>query len=434
MGFVLRYEELLTENPARGRDSGHLLACVLCGDGPQDELALRCRSCGGAIDAVHDMDRAGPTGQGNPLQAHFGLLPLRERSSITWLGEGNTPCFRSDSFGPSVGLSCLYLKNESANPTMSTKDRMASVGLSRFVELGVKKFVMASTGNSSTAYARGVQAISGIEMALFCGHHFRHRLNYPDHSSVRTYLVDGDFVATGAVARRFAERTGARAEGGFFNLARREGLKLAYLEAFDQMPRTPEYVFQAISSGMGLVGAYKGALEYRHLGRLDHLPRFVAAQQASCAPMAHAWAENAPGISGRHVVQEPNGPAEAILRGDPTSTYPYIRQVCLDSGGSVTAVANDDIRAVRSLLRRTEGLKVCHASATALAAAVRMRRQGVLSKTTPVLVNLTGADRTGWPTPADTHRVGAGWPEGPVDWDHITEAVPTGKGEHTCAR
>ena len=433
MGFALRYEELLGENPAGGRGAGHALACVLCGDTPEDELALRCASCGGAIDAVHDMDRALPMPGVNPLETYFGLLPLRERSSIMWLGEGDTPCFRSEHFGPQVGLSNLYLKNESANPTLSTKDRIASVGLSRFSELGVKRFVMASTGNSSTAYARGVQAVGGVEMALFCGHRFRHRLNYPDHSSVRTYLVGGDFVSTGRVARRFAEHTGALAEGGFFNLARREGLKLAYLEAFDQMPVGPEYVFQAVSSGMGLVGAYKGALEYRHLGLLDHLPRFVAAQQSSCAPMARAFAEKEPQIRDRHVVEEPTGPAEAILRGDPTRTYPYVRQVCLDSGGRITAADNDDIRAVRRLLRQTEGLHVCHAGATALAAAVRMRHGGALAENTPVLVNLTGADRAGWSTPTDYHEVDTDWPAGPIAWDRAPEAEAlAAKGGRTC--
>lgn len=434
MGFALLYEQLLADDPALDRPGGHVLACVLCGEKPDDELALRCESCDGAIDAVHDMSRAHPVAGADPLESYFGLLPLRDRAHLTWLGEGDTPCFRSEGFGPLVGLSNLYLKNEAANPTSSTKDRIASVGLSRFSELGVKRFVMASTGNSSTAYARGVQMVGGMEMALFCGDRFLHRLNYPDHPSVRTYAVQGDFVATGEVARRFAARTGARAEGGFFNLARREGLKLAYLEAFDQMPRRPEYVFQAVSSGMGLVGAYKGALEYRHLGRLEDLPRFVAVQQSSCAPMAHAFAEGSPVIADRHIVRDPGGPAEAILRGDPTRTYPYVRQVCLDSGGRITAADNDDVREIRALLLRTEGLNVCHAAATALAAAVRMRHEGTLHPDSTVLVNLTGADRAGRPAPTRYHRVDADWPDGPIDWDQDPDTgASEAKGARTCA-
>ncbi|MEE2041120.1 pyridoxal-phosphate dependent enzyme [Nocardiopsis sp. CT-R113] len=399
------------------RGCGFSLACVVCGRWKEDGPANRCHECGGAIDAIHDLGSVALETGRDPLRSYFDLLPLRSRSSLSWVGEGNTPCLPAEEFGRRVGLSRLVLKDESANPTRSTKDRIASVGLSRLTELGVKRFVMASTGNSSTSYARAVQLLGGIELALFCGRRFHHRLNYPDHDAVSTYLVEGDFVSAGAAARRFAERTGAFFEGGFFNLARREGLKLAYLEAFDQMSEPPEYVFQAVSSGMGLLGAYKGALEYRYLGRLPALPRFVAVQQETCAPMAHAYREGASSISERHVVSEPHGIAEAILRGDPTQTYPYIRHVCGTTGGRILAVDDTEIRAVRDLLEETEGVSVCYASATALAGVVRMRREGALPPDASVLVNLTGGDRTGWASPSRYRVVDARWPEGPVGWD-----------------
>ncbi|MFC4566055.1 pyridoxal-phosphate dependent enzyme [Nocardiopsis mangrovi] len=335
----------------------------------------------------------------SPLRRYFDLLPVRRRKNLFWFGDGNTPCHAAEGFGRRTGLPHLFLKNESTNPTRSTKDRIASVALSRFSELGVGHLVTASTGNSSTAYARGVQLIDGIEMALFCGRGYHHRLNYPDHPTVATHLVDGDGPAVAAAARRFAERTGAVCEGGFFNLARREGLKLAYLEAFDQLPEPPDYVFQAVGSGTGLLGGYKGAVEYRLLGRLPALPRFMAVQQEGCAPMAAAYREGALSIEPRHIVAAPRGPAEAILCGDPAASYPYVRHACRTSGGRILAVGTDEIRAVRDLLEETEGIQVCHASATALAGAVRMRREGVLPARARVLVNLTGGDRVGWPTP-----------------------------------
>jgi len=428
MSFALRYEQLMDDLAGARPNGGFALACVLCGRRPDDERTNRCHGCGGAIDAIYDLSTVALNGGRNPLERYFDLLPIRDKANVMWLGEGNTPCLPAGEFGRRVGIPRLVLKNESANPTRTTKDRIASVGLSRFAELGVRRFVMASTGNSSTAYACGVQAVAGMELALFCGHRFRHRLHYRDHAAVRTYLVDGDFVAAGTVARRFAERSGAFSEGGFFNLARREGLKLAYLEAFDQMDQ-PDHVFQAISSGMGLLGAYKGALEYRRLGRLHRIPAFVGVQQASCAPMAHAYGEGARAIAPHHIVAEPHGLAEAILRGDPTQTYPYIRHVCRSSGGAILAVDDREIRATRDLLRETEGLDVCHSSATALAGAVRMRREGRLAEDAVVLVNLTGGERVGWPTPTRCQIVDASWPPGPVDW-HAPAGVRTEDG--TC--
>ncbi len=182
-------------------------------------------------------------------------------------------------------------------------------------------------------------------------------------------------------------------EGGFFNLARREGLKTAYLEAFDAMPVQPDYVFQAVSSGMGLLGGFKGANEYRELGRMDRLPAFIAVQQESCAPMAHAFEDGADSISERHVVHNPSGVAYAILRGNPAGSYPYIRDLCLRSGGRILATSEPAIRQARALLRATAGVRVCFASATAFAGAIKAAREGVLSKDSVVLVNLTGADR-----------------------------------------
>ena len=399
MPILLRYQELMSDPPSAWRGQPFRYCCVLCGLQEDDPLLNRCVRCSGAIDAVYNLDRVEVRPMGNPLQRYFPLLPIHERASMLWLGEGDTPCFHAERLGEKVGLSRLFVKDETANPTRSTKDRIASIGLSRFSELGIKNLVVASTGNSSTAYARGVQEVGGFRLHVFVARCFLDRLNYLDHPDVNTYVVDGDFVAAGEVAQRFAARTDYFLEGGFFSLSRREGLKIAYLEAFDQMPVAPEYVFQAVSSGMGLLGAYKGALEYQRLGRITTVPRFVAVQQSSCAPMAHAYAQGEERISSRHVIRNPTGIAQAILRGDPTQSYPYVLSVCTASGGRVMAVDEHEIRQVRDLLAETEGIQVCFSGATALAGAMRLRTLGILPADAPTLVNLTGADRPPAPVP-----------------------------------
>lgn len=399
MSSFLRYEELM--GSVRGDDGGRTFAllCVLCGRPGTEDRQNRCADCGGAIDAVHDLRDVRIGQSPNPLLRYFDLLPLRGPASAAWLGEGNTPCIHAERLGAAVGLDRLYLKDEGANPTRSTKDRIASLGLSRFGEVGVKSLVIASTGNSSTAYARAAQLLGGVQLHVFCGSRFLSRLNYVDHPAVTTHLVAGGFDAAGAAAKRFATDEGIHFEGGFFSLSRREGLKLAYLEAFDQMPQPPAFVFQAVSSGMGLLGGYKGALEYHRLGRLPRVPSFVAVQQESCAPMVHAFRERAERITDEHIVRSPTGVAEAILRGDPTQSYPYIRAVCSDSGGTMTAVSESAIYAARQLLVEREGIRSCHAAAAALAGAIRLRAEGVLDADAPVLVNLTGADRPFAPVP-----------------------------------
>jgi threonine synthase len=406
MSSFLRYDELM--GSVHGDDGGRTFAlvCVLCGRPETEDRLNRCTDCGGAIDALHDLTDVQIRPSPNPLLRYFDLLPLRGPASAAWLGEGNTPCIHAERLGAAVGLDRLYLKDEGANPTRSTKDRIASLGLSRFGEVGVKALVIASTGNSSTAYARAAQLLGGVQLHVFCGTRFLPRLNYVDHPAVITHVVAGGFDAAGAVAKRFAADEGIHFEGGFFSLSRREGLKLAYLEAFDQMPQAPAFVFQAVSSGMGLLGGYKGALEYHRLGRLSRVPGFVAVQQESCAPMVRAFHERTEQIADEHIVRNPTGVAEAILRGNPTQSYRYIRAVCEDSGGTMTAVDESAIHAARRQLEELEGIRSCHAAAAALAGAIRLRGEGLLEADTPVLVNLTGADRPLAPVPTQlvTHE------------------------------
>jgi threonine synthase len=404
--FSVDYESLIrkTRGSASGGEKLIRYLCLLCGQEAADLRANRCASCGGAIDAIYDLDQAAvPQRRETPntIKHFFSLLPLRDPSALGWLGEGNTPCFEVPELAGQLGIGRLFFKDESVNPTRSTKDRIASVGFSRFSEIGVSDLVMASTGNSSTAYARGAQLLPGFRLHVFIGRDFLDRLNYPDNPAVTTHVVDGGFVAAGQMGQRFAKQEGYYWEGGFFNLARREGLKTAYLEAFDEMPAQPDYVFQAVSSGMGLLGGFKGAIEYREIGRLSRLPAFVGVQQASCAPMAHAFAEGAESISDRHIVHEPAGIAHAILRGDPSGSYPYIRELCLRSGGRIVAAGEPAIRRARALLARIAGLNVCLASATAFAGVVKAAREGVLSPDSVVLVNLTGADRPAIQRPRD---------------------------------
>lgn len=407
--ITVNYESLIrkTRGTTSGGEKRIRFVCLVCEQDVTDERPNRCVHCGGAVEAIYDLaavslpkSRTSP----NTLEHFFPLLPLRRRESLRWGGEGNTPCFEVPALSEAVGVGRVFLKDESVNPTRSTKDRISSVGLSRFGELGVRDMVLSSTGNSSTAYARAAQLMEDVSVHIFVGRDFVHRLNYPPHPRVTTHVVDGEFVAAGKVGEKFANENGYFWEGGFFNLSRREGLKVAYLEAYDQMPVEPQYVFQAISSGMGLLGGFKGAVEYRELGLMERVPSMVAVQQESCSPMAHAFEEDAEAIAPHHIVANPKGLAHAILRGNPTGTYPYIRDMCLQTGGRILAAEEDRIQRARQLLADHAGVDVCFASSTALAGAMRMAEEGQLDQDSVVLVQLTGADRPAVqnPTPDQT--------------------------------
>lgn len=377
--------------------------CLVCGL-EHERPELRCNTCGGAIDAFYNLDKVELHDDINPMERYFDLLPVRRRENLIWTGEGNTPLLEPFELRAALGLPRLYLKNETANPTSSTKDRMAAVAVSVLKEHGVKSFAISSTGNSSTSFVRAVQLAGGLTVYVFVGKEWLDRLNYNSSEGVHTYSLETSFADTGVRAAQFAKQNKIHSEGGFFNLARREGLKLAYLEAFDQMPETPEYVFQAISSGMGLLGGFKGAIEYKELRRLSKVPRFFGVQQDSCAPIARAYNDGHETMPAHYVIEEPKGIAKAILRGNATQAYPYIRTLCMQSGGGMVRVSDDEIFAAADLVKRTQDLTICNASAACFAGMIKLVESNVVDRERPILVMLTGRDRPNVPRPTSVRH------------------------------
>src|SRR5262249_43668295 len=154
--------------------------------------------------------------------------------------------------------------------------RMALVSLPYLWEQGVRAFCASSTGNSSTAYARAIKAHPDMRLYLFTAESFIPRVQHADHEQVVHFgLRDATFVDAFDGAAAYAGAHGLVSERGFFNIGRREGLKLAFLEACEQVPGPIDWYVQAVSSAMGVYGTYKGAKELRGLGRIDRLPRLL---------------------------------------------------------------------------------------------------------------------------------------------------------------
>jgi threonine synthase len=355
------------------------------------------------IDIRYDISRIKFRNDPNPLRRFFDLLPIRDESNLCWLGEGNTPTIHARQLGHFLGLRRLFLKDETRNPTCSTKDRMASAVLSYFRELGVSEFACSSTGNSSTSFAAGVARFDGFKLHVFVGRDFLHRMNFDSSERVKVYWVqDATFAEAHECAKAFAAATpGVTGERGFFNPARREGLKLAFLEGVLVMPAAPHWYLQAASSGMGVYGTWRGAQQLFRMGRLSRLPRLVCVQQDTCAPMVHSFRAGSPVTRPEDVVHDPVGIAEAILRGNPTATYPHLQRVVKESGGLFEAVSEAEIRDAQRMLFELEGIEACPSAATTIAAARKLHAQGVIDTDEVIFANITGGVRVDAVTPRE---------------------------------
>jgi len=217
------------------------VVCRSCGRSLSTAAFQRLCPCGGMADVEYDLGNARLRRDRNPLLRFFDLLPVRNEESLRWLGDGNTPTLHAQALGKTLGLHKLYLKDETRNPSRTTKDRMASVVLSHFQDLGVQEFACSSTGNSSTAFARGVERFDGFRLHVFVGRDFLSRMNFDSSARIKVYWVrDATFAEAHECAKAFASATpGVTGEGGFFNPARREGLKLAFMEGALEMPAAP---------------------------------------------------------------------------------------------------------------------------------------------------------------------------------------------------
>jgi threonine synthase len=368
-------------------------SCTGCGKPLGPAFSPFCPDCGAMSDVEYNLDVVEFRDSSNPYIRFGDLLPVADRGLLPE-GAVRTPTVHAGNLGCALGMPHLYLKDETKLPTGTTKDRMAAVALAYLYERGVRGFCTSSTGNTSTAYIHAISRMPELTLYLFTASRFHDRVHRAAEDQVVHFVLkDATFVEAFDAARDFAIEHGLVAERGFCNPGRREGLKLAWLEAVEQVPRPIDWYVQAVSSAMGVYGVFKGAKELRALGRSDRVPRLLCVQQETCAPMVSAWADGSDRIRPRDIVHRPSGIAEAILRGNPTAAYPHVRRFVVESGGTFVAVREEEIREARVLVERLEGIDPCFSAAAAVAGAIKLRRRGELPSDDTVLINLTGRDR-----------------------------------------
>ena len=143
------------------------LSCRECGRAYPAEALHVCDYCFGPLEVAYDYERIAATVSRERIQAgprtiwrYRDLLPVDDDAPVD-LGAGFTPLVRADRLAAELGLGELWIKDDTANPTGSFKDRVVSVALTKARQLGFKVAACASTGNlanSVAAHARSVQA------------------------------------------------------------------------------------------------------------------------------------------------------------------------------------------------------------------------------------------------------------------------------------
>ena len=368
------------------------LQCHLCKANYPAEALWVCEQCLGPLEPVYDYDAVTITREDierrpKNLWRYRELLPITGEPR-TGFNSGFTPLVRADRLGERLGLSELYIKDDSVNhPTLSYKDRVVSVAATRALELGFSVLACASTGNLANSVASHAARL-GVECCVFI----------PDNLESSKVLGSAIYRPTILAisgnyddVNRLCTQVGDRYGWGFVNINLRsyyaEGAKTMGFEIVEQLGwRYPKHLVSPVAGGTLLPRILRGLRELKQIGLASgDLPHIPAAQAAGCAPVVNALNE---GLEHPEPVR-PNTIAKSIAIGNPADGFQVIEAV-RSTGGSGAAVSDRQIVDAIQLLAETEGIFTEPAGGTTLAATIDLVRRGVIDRDDSVVVCITG--------------------------------------------
>ncbi len=370
------------------------LICRECGKEYPTEAIHVCELCFGPLEVKYNYDeiketmsRASVEAGPKSLWRYKELLPI-EGSPTVGLYAGMTPLVHAKNLGAFLGLDELYIKNDCVNhPTLSFKDRVVAVALTRARELGYETAACASTGNLANSVAAHA-ALAGMQCYVFIPGDLEAakvlgNLIYRP----KVVEIEGNYDD---VNRLCSEIAGER-RWAFVNVNIRpyyaEGSKTLAFEVVEQLGwRAPDQVVVPMASGSLLTKIWKGLTEFKKIGFLKDVSTKVnGAQAEGCSPIATAFKD------GRDFFKpvKPNTIAKSLAIGNPADGY-YALKTAAESGGAMEAVTDDEIIESIKLLAQTEGIFAETAGGVTIGALRKLVKQGVIKKNDVTIAYITG--------------------------------------------
>lgn len=354
-----------------------------------------CRSCGGPLLAVYDIesvknrvDRRVLRRRVNSMWRYVELMPVSSSKYVVSLGEGYTPLLRADKLGRVVGLKKLFIKDESRNPTLSFKDRPISATVSALRELGVKSIAMPTAGNAGAALA-AYGARAGMEV------HIAMPSDTPKPIYVEVAARGVDIILVNGLisdaGRVVAERA---SKYGWFDVStmkvpyRAEGTKTMGYEVAEQLGwETPDVIVFPTGGGEGVIGMWKGFKELLGLGWIERLPRMVVVQSDGCKPVVEAIRR---GLDHIEFYEGCSTVASGIRVPKPFADIELLKAI-RESGGTAIAVGDDEILTSMREIAAKEGILACPEGAATFAAVKKLVEEGLIDKDETIVLYNTGS-------------------------------------------
>jgi len=316
------------------------------------------------------------------------LLPLDGEPTVG-LHAGGTPLVRADRLAEALGVQKLWVKNDAVNfPTLSFKDRVVAVALSKAKEFGFDTVGCASTGNLANSVAANAAA-AGLDAYIFVPADLeRAKVLGTSVYGANVIGVTGTYDEVNRLATQVAFKYG----WGFVNINLRpyyaEGSKTFGFEIAEQLGwRIPQHVVSPMAGGALIGKIHKAFKELAAVGLVEGRNCSMhGAQATGCNPISDAVKT---GKENHRPVRKPNTIAKSLAIGDPADGY-FAAKLIRETVGWAEDVSDREISECMALLAKTEGIFAETAGGVTLAVAKKLIEQGRIGRNEEIVICITG--------------------------------------------
>lgn len=371
------------------------LKCRLCGKTYPKEPNNFCPEDFGPLEVDYDYDAIAESLSREKISLrpenmwrYRELLPIDDEPTVG-PQVGGTPLVKADRLAEALGVEELYVKNDAVNfPTLSFKDRVVSVALSKAREFGFDVVGCASTGNLGNSVASNAAAAGLKSFILVPADLERSKLLATSVYGAHLVGVRGTYDEVNRLCTQIAFRYG----WAFVNINMRayyaEGSKTVGFEIAEQLGWKPPKNVVVPMAGGSLIGKIAKAFgEMQRIGLIDDSrSKIFGAQATGCNPISAAVKA---GTQDVRPVRRPKTIAKSLSIGDPADGY-FAQKLIRESGGWAEDVSDAEIVAGIRLLAETEGIFAETAGGVTVAVAMRLLEQGRIAPDESIVLCITG--------------------------------------------
>jgi threonine synthase len=393
--LAIQFEFIEGRIPSVSADFVRGLKCRLCGKSYGREPLNFCTDDFGPLEVEYDYEAIRKTLTRQKIESrpktmwrYHELLPLDGEPTVG-RQVGGTPLVRADRLAEALGVERLWVKNDAVNfPTLSFKDRVVAVALSKASEFGFRTVGCASTGNLANSVAANA-ASAGLESYIFVPADLeKSKILATSIYGANVIGVTGTYDEVNRLCTQVAFKYG----WGFVNINLRpyyaEGSKTLGFEIAEQLGwRVPQHVVVPMAGGSLIGKVHKAFSELAAIGLAENSTcKIHGAQATGCNPISSAVQR---GADSHRPIRKPKTIAKSLAIGDPADGY-FAIKVIRESGGWADDVSDDEIAEGMALLGRTEGIFTETAGGVTVAVARKLIEQGKIPADEEVVLCITG--------------------------------------------